>query len=80
MDAQVEAKLLKQKMFEMNTSKPAGAIKPKEEASAEITSVVAQLPAYFKEDTRQLDALLGTGYYGKWFAEWSSQCLNKDGG
>ncbi|HNP24555.1 MAG TPA: sulfotransferase [Panacibacter sp.] len=62
-------KLLKQKMFEMNTSKPAGAIKPKEEASAEITSVVAQLPAYFKEDTRQLDALLGTGYYGKWFAE-----------
>lgn len=60
-------KLLKQKMFEMNTSKNAGSAKPKEELSEELKNIKAQLPKYFTEDTKQLDALLGTNFYEKWF-------------
>lgn len=62
-------KLLKQKMFEMNTSKNAGVVKPTEELSEELKTIKAQLPSYFIDDTKQLDNLLGTSFYEKWFSK-----------
>lgn len=61
-------KLLKKKMFEMNTAKNA-APPPDNENAAEIAGIKQSLVKYFEEDTRQLDKLLGTSFYTKWFAE-----------
>lgn len=60
-------KLLKKKMFEMNTAKNAAPQSVQENAE-EIAAIKQSLIKYFEEDTRQLDRLLGTDYYKKWFA------------
>lgn len=59
-------KMLKRKLFELNTGK-------KKQIEAPVTSkeiiaeVKKQLQPYFIEDTKELDALLGTDFYSKWF-------------
>lgn len=59
-------KMLKKKLFEMNTGKKkttAPVVADKET----IAAVKKQLQPYFLADTKELDALLGTGFYTKWF-------------
>lgn len=62
-------KLMKQKMFEMNTGKKnTPAKEEKKELPEDIKLIKDQLPKYFIEDARQLDALLGTKFSDNWFA------------
>lgn len=62
-------KLMKQKMFEMNTgNKNVSAKEEKKELPQDLKFIKEQLPQYFIEDARQLDALLGTKFSDKWFA------------
>jgi hypothetical protein len=59
-------KLIKNKMFEMNTSKqnqPAGT----EINEATLQKIRTSLRELYLYDTAQLDELLGTGFYSKWF-------------
>ena len=59
-------KMLKRKLFELNTGKKN--IKEAPVADKEtIASVKKQLRKYFLADTKELDALLGTDFYSKWF-------------
>ncbi|CAN5745530.1 hypothetical protein BH10BAC2_BH10BAC2_43920 [soil metagenome] len=59
-------KMLKKKLFEMNTGKKKTAA-PVVADKETITAVKKQLQPYFLEDTKELDTLLGTGFYTKWF-------------
>jgi hypothetical protein len=59
-------KLLKNKMFELNTSKQ------KQPADLQVSEetlekIRAKLKEYYLHDTAQLDELLGTNFYSKWF-------------
>ena len=59
-------KLIKNKMFEMNTSKqnqPAGT----EINEATLQKIRTSLRELYLYDTAQLDELLGTDFYSKWF-------------
>ena len=60
-------KLLKKKMFEMNTGNKN--VEEKKELPADMQNVKQQLQKYFVEDTQKLDELIGTNFYEKWFAE-----------
>lgn len=64
-------KLLKKKVFEINTSKSNNA---GNDASFEETQAVKEsLEQYFIDDIRLLDNLLNTDFFGKWFAKrWQS--------
>ncbi|HEY2726718.1 MAG TPA: sulfotransferase domain-containing protein [Parafilimonas sp.] len=60
-------KLLKNKMFELNTSKqkqPLANLQVSEETLSEIKS---RLKEFYLHDTARLDELLGTCFYSKWF-------------
>ena len=60
-------KMLKNKLFEMNTSKqkqPVAAIEISEDTLKKVRS---KLKEYYLHDTTQLDELLGTNFYSKWF-------------
>lgn len=60
-------KMLKNRLFEMNTSKqkePVAAIEISEDTLKEVRS---KLKEYYLHDTTQLDELLGTNFYSKWF-------------
>lgn len=62
-------KLMKQKMFEMNTGKKnAPAKEEKKELPEDLKFIKEQLPKYFIEDAKNLDVLLGTKFSDKWFA------------
>jgi Sulfotransferase domain len=61
-------KLLKKKMFEMNTGNKQVSTKEKNETSEDLQSVKEQLAKYFIDDAKQLDELLGTSFSEKWFA------------
>jgi hypothetical protein len=59
-------KLIKNRMFEMNTSKqdqPAGT----EISEATLQKLKASLRELYLHDAARLDELLGTGFYSKWF-------------
>ena len=61
-------KLLKKKMFEMNTgNKHAKNEEVKKELPENIQHIKEQLTRYFIEDAKQLDELLGTTFCKKWF-------------
>ncbi len=62
-------KMLKRKLFEMNTAKKKTAQPVYETESKEtVEEIKQQLSLYFIEDTKELDALLGTKFSEKWFA------------
>lgn len=62
-------KLMKKKMFEMNTGNKNTSVKEeKQELPEALKAIKKQLSGYFIEDTQQLDILLGTNYADKWFA------------
>lgn len=59
-------KMLKRKLFELNTGKQkteAPVVADKET----IASIKKQLQPYFLDDAKELDAMLGTDFYNKWF-------------
>jgi len=61
-------KLMKQKMFEMNTGKKNAPAKNEQaELPGDIQLIKDQLPKYFIEDAKKLDVLLGTKFSEKWF-------------
>lgn len=60
-------KLLKQKMFEMNTGKKAPGAMAQPELTAELQAIKTEIAPYFVEDAVKLDALLGTSFSEKWF-------------
>lgn len=68
-------RLLKQKMFEMNTRQKSTNKETKEESADEIQSIKDRLVPYFTEDAKQLDELLGTNFSEKWFATIASNNL-----
>ena len=59
-------KKLKAKLFEMNTGKEAA--KKEEQDTTDTTDIKQYLESLYKEDVKQLDALLQTSFYAKWFA------------
>lgn len=68
-------KALKKRLFEMNTSKkktPAAVVAVDK---AQLQSLKAHLTPLFLDDTKQLDELLGTSFYDKWFA---AETINTD--
>ncbi len=61
-------RLMKQKMFEMNTGdKNVAVAQDKKELPEEIKAIKAALANYFIEDTAKLDKLLGTNFSDNWF-------------
>jgi len=61
-------KMLKRKLFELNTGKKKTAA-PVVTDKETITAIKKQLQPYFLEDAKELDGLLGTDFYTKWFAK-----------
>ncbi len=62
-------KMLKRKLFELNTGKKKAAQPAQEEESKEtVQQIKQQLKPLFIEDAKELDALLGTNFSAKWFA------------
>ena len=59
-------KKLKAKLFEMNTTKAAPA-KTAEKDTTDTTDIKQYLEGLYKPDVMQLDALLQTSFYAKWF-------------
>ena len=60
-------KMLKKKLFEMNTGKKQAVVAAKQEDKETVARIKKQLKPYFLEDTRELDAMLGTTFYEQWF-------------
>jgi hypothetical protein len=60
-------KKLKAKLFEMNTAKVTPA-KDKVKEDNDTSDIKQYLEDLYKKDVAQLDALLQTGFYSKWFA------------
>jgi hypothetical protein len=65
-------KKLKAKLFEMNTAKSAPAKAPVKDTT-DTTDIKQYLEGLYKADVQQLDALLGTNFYTKWFAAKANQ-------
>ncbi|MEP6513593.1 MAG: sulfotransferase domain-containing protein [Parafilimonas sp.] len=62
-------KMLKRKLFEMNTAqKKISQPQQQEESKETIEQIKQQLKQYFIEDINELDALLGTKFSEKWLA------------
>jgi len=59
-------KMLKRKLFELNTGKKKQIEAPVTDKET-IAAVKKQLRSYFLEDTKELDAMLGTDFYSRWF-------------
>ena len=63
-------KMLKRKLFELNTGKKKAAQPAQEQESKEmVEQIKQQLKPLFVEDAKELDALLGTNFSAKWFAK-----------
>jgi Sulfotransferase domain len=60
-------KMLKRKLFELNTGKKKASEAPAAADKETIAAVKKELQPYFLSDTKELDALLGTDFYTKWF-------------
>lgn len=60
-------KLLKNKLFELNTSKQKQPVADIEISDEIMNEVKSKLKEYYVHDTAQLDELLGTNFYSKWF-------------
>lgn len=61
-------KLLKRKLFEMNTGKAKAAQAPVPTADKQtIEKIKKQLAPYFYDDAKELDMMLQTKFYEKWF-------------
>jgi|GEM_PF-477382 len=60
-------KLLKNKMFELNTSKQKASAAETEISEETMKKVRAKLKEFYLHDTARLDELLGTNFYSKWF-------------
>lgn len=60
-------KMLKRKLFELNTGKKKTQDVPVIADKETIAAIKKQLQPYFFADTKELDALLGTDFYTKWF-------------
>lgn len=67
-------KLLKQKIFELNTNKNTGRTHGSQ--PDDFTEIKKQLEPYFTEDARLLDELLGTDFSEKWFTKKYSEKLS----
>ena len=65
-------KKLKAKLFEMNTTKAAPA-KTAEKDTTDTTDIKQYLEGLYKPDVMQLDALLQTSFYAKWFTAKASE-------
>ncbi|TKK71975.1 sulfotransferase domain-containing protein [Ilyomonas limi] len=65
-------KKLKAKLFEMNTTKAAPA-KTAAKDTSDTTGIKQYLEGLYKEDVKQLDALLQTNFYSNWFAAKESE-------
>jgi hypothetical protein len=65
-------KKLKAKLFEMNTAKAAPA-KDKVKDTTDTSNIKQYLEGLYKEDVKQLDALLQTDFYSKWFVPKANQ-------
>ena len=61
-------KLLKNKIFELNTSRQKTAVADVAVNEETLQKLKARLRELYMHDTAQLDELLGTGFYSKWFA------------
>lgn len=60
-------KMLKRKLFELNTGKNQVAKPVQEESKETIAAVKQALAPYFIDDAKELDAILGTSFSVKWF-------------
>jgi Sulfotransferase domain len=60
-------KMLKRKLFELNTGKNQVAKPVQEESKETIAAVKQALAPYFINDAKELDAILGTSFSAKWF-------------
>lgn len=60
-------KLLKNKMFELNTSKQKQATDTVEISEDVLQKIRARLSELYLHDTAQFDELMGTSFYSKWF-------------
>ncbi len=60
-------KLLKNKMFELNTAKQKPAVVSSEISEAVLQKIKTKLKEYYLHDAAQLDELLNTRFYTKWF-------------
>lgn len=60
-------KMLKRKLFELNTGKNQVAKPVQEESKETIAAVKQALAPYFIDDAKELDAILGTSFSAKWF-------------
>lgn len=65
-------KKLKAKLFEMNTAKPAET-KPVAKDNTDSTDIKQYLEQLYKPDVQELDALLQTDFYNKWFTTKSNK-------
>lgn len=70
-------KMLKKKLFEMNTGKKQPAVQVKQEDKETVARIKKQLKPYFIEDAKELDALLGTSFYEQWFEKKLSTVKSK---
>ncbi|MEP6467602.1 MAG: sulfotransferase domain-containing protein, partial [Parafilimonas sp.] len=68
-------KLLKNKMFELNTSKQKQPVADVQVSEETLKKIKARLKEFYLHDTAQLDELLGTGFYSKWFGH---EIISKD--
>ena len=60
-------KLLKNKMFEMNTSKQKQPVDNAAIPEEQLQQIKTKLREFYLHDTMQLDELLRTNFYSKWF-------------
>jgi hypothetical protein len=60
-------KLIKNKMFEMNTAKQQQPVAAMEINEATLQKIRSYLKELYLHDTAQLDELLGTDFYSRWF-------------
>ena len=60
-------KLLKNKMFELNTSKQKQPVADVEISEEILQKIKNRLQELYLRDATQLDALIGTDFYTKWF-------------
>ena len=60
-------KLLKNKMFELNTSKQKQATDTVEISETVLQKIRSRLCELYLHDTAQFDELMGTSFYSKWF-------------
>lgn len=69
-------KMLKNKLFEMNTSKHKQPVADVEISDETMQNVKASLKEFYLEDTASLDELLGTNFYAQWFGNEKKQQNN----